>query len=338
MAMTRKTLKAIPAVRAVTRSWRGLTGGGAPTLVACSGGADSVALALALWSAGASISLGHVVHDLRREPEAHADRDLVEALAGRLGCPFTVSSISVAGVGNDEGVARLGRYGALASMAQDAGMRFVASAHHANDQLESMLMAIARGSGLEGLAGVADSRRIGGGALLIRPMLKVSRADTEEICAKAGVEWAHDLTNDDTNRLRSAVRAGPARSLTEIRPEAPAGAVRAGDLLRDAAMLVQDRALEVFGHACQWERAALRHERGVVLGAGLRANAMRLTDGVGADALSRRVLDPVVRAIRDDSTEPRHFHWPSGIEVTVTANRIEMLRSGTPRDKGAIAL
>lgn len=320
----RAALKAIPAVRAMTRSWRALTGGGAGTLLACSGGADSVALALALWSAGAPVTLGHIVHDLRPEAEALADRDLVRGLADRLGLAFHESTIQVAGGGNSEGVARELRYAALASMARGAGLGFIASAHHANDQLESMLMAIARGAGLEGLAGVAATREVAPGVALIRPMLGATRADAEGVCAAAGVAWAHDATNDDTDRFRSAVRAGPARALIGLRPGAPAGAVRAGELLRDAAQLVQDRASAVFGDAAGWDRPALRTERAIVLGAGLRARFLLLTDGLGADRLSRRVLDPVVNAIRDDSTEPRHFHWPGGISVVVTAHTVTM--------------
>lgn len=339
-ALARATLKAMPAVRETVRSWRELTGGGAGTLIACSGGADSVALTLALWSACATanappLSVGHVVHDLRPEPDALADRDLVRALADRLGIPFVESSIKVAGAGNDEGAARTRRYAALVSMAGRAGLGYVASAHHANDQLESMLMAIARGSGLEGLAGVAASRPLGLGVTLIRPMLSGLRTDAEAICQIVGARWAHDATNDDTERFRSAVRGGPARLLTEIRPAAPLGAVRAGDLLRDAAMLVRDREVEVFGVGTGWDRAELRSERAVVLGAGLRTASLRLTGGDGADRLSRRVIDPVVRAIRDDSTERRHFHWPGGIEVTVTAHRIELVCPDPSPDQGA---
>jgi len=245
-------------------------------------------------------------------------------LANSVGARFVEAAVEVAGKGNDEGVARGSRYAALARLARDAGAPFVASGHHADDQLESMLMAIARGAGLDGLAGVAASREIEPGVTLVRPMLWVCKEDTKAICRSAGVEWAHDTTNDDTDRLRSAVRAGPARKLTRLRPEAPASAVRAGDLLRDAALLVQDRVEEIFGEDLGWERATLRGVRAIVLGAGLRDAALRLTGGVGADQFSRRVLDPVTRAIRDESTEPRDFHWPLGIRVHVTAHLVSM--------------
>ena len=326
-ALERANLKGLPPVRAIVRSWRRLTGGGAPTLVACSGGADSCALALALWSAKAPITIGHVVHDLRPESEAHEDRDIARDLADRLDIPFIESAVRIAGAGNDEGAARSARYEALASMAKEAGCSFVVSAHHAGDQLESMLMAIARGAGLEGMSGVASSRPLEDSVTLVRPMLSTLRSDAEEICNVAGVTWAHDATNDDTDRFRSAVRHGPARQLLELRPGASLGAARAGDLLRDAALLVRDRTDEVFGASDAWERAELRDERAVVLGAGLRSAAIRLSGGGGADALTRRVVDPVVRAIKDDSTEPRHFNWSGGIQVIVTARLVTLSRT-----------
>ncbi|MCB9848915.1 MAG: tRNA lysidine(34) synthetase TilS [Phycisphaeraceae bacterium] len=323
-------LKSMPTVRAITRSWRALTGGdGGGTLVACSGGADSVSLALTLWSAKAPITLGHVVHDLRSEAEALADRDLVEALAARLGVGFVERSIKVANLRNEEGTARSRRYEALAQMAGEVGVRFVASAHHADDQLESMLMAIARGAGPEGLSGVAASRPLTDSVTLIRPMLISNHADAKAICRAAGAQWAHDASNENPNRFRSAVRLGPARALAELRPDTAAGAVRAGELLRDAAMLVEERAHAILGDGNAWDRAGLRGERAIVLGAGLRSAALRMTGGIGADRLSRRVVDPVVEAIRDDSTEPRRFHWPDGVEIVVTAHRVEISKTRT---------
>jgi len=320
----RSALKALPAVREIALRWRRLTEGGGATLVACSGGADSGALALALWSVGAPITLGHVVHDLRPEAEAMSDRDVVRALAERLGVGFVESRVAVAGAGNNEGDARRERYAALAGLARAGGLGFVASAHQADDQLESMLMAIARGAGLDGLAGVAPSRSIGEGVTLIRPMLGSTRGDAERICSIGGYDWTLDTTNNDLARFRNAVRAGPARALKVLRPEAPSGAVRAGELLRDAADMIRERAGELFGDSFEWDRAALRSAPGVVLGAGLRSAALRLTGGAGADQLSRRVIAPVVRAIRDDSTEPRRFDWPLGLRVALTAHHVRM--------------
>ncbi len=76
-------------------------------------------------------------------------------------------------------------------------------------------------------------------------------------------------------------------------------------MLRDAAGLALDRAREVFGEGARWERATLRCERAIVVGAGLR-RAMVLA-GAPADRLAARVMDPIVRAARDARTEPREF-------------------------------
>ncbi len=318
-----------PAVAETIRRWRGLTSG-APTLLACSGGADSTALALCLLAAGggAAAGLAHIVHDLRPEAEALADRDRARALAEGLGLPFFEEAIAVrAAGGNAEGAARRLRYAALARLARKAGVQFVATAHQADDQLETIVMALLRGAGLEGLAGISPRRRIGAGVALVRPMLGMTRADAERICTDAGVEWAEDVTNLDVSRLRAALRRGPLAEIRRMRPQAAARAARSAELMRDAAGLVQDRVRALFGEEMEWERKALRGERAIVVGAGLRRAALRLTEGAGADRLSGRVVDPAVRAIRGESTDPRRFEWVRGVVVEVDARRVRVGRA-----------
>ncbi|TVQ31123.1 MAG: tRNA lysidine(34) synthetase TilS [Phycisphaeraceae bacterium] len=308
-------------------------------MVACSGGADSVALALGLRGIGAPVTLAHIVHDLRPAAETEMDRASVEALAERLGIPFVCDSIRVQG-GNKESAARRGRYRALSELARSAGIGFVATAHHADDQFESIVMALLRGSGVRGLAGVAPRRRLGEGVRLIRPMLGLRREDAERLCRESGVGWREDQTNLDTTRLRAALRHGPLKELEALRPGAATRAARSGAMLRDAAGLVQDRVCEVFGDGFEWERAALRRERAIVVGAGLRRAALKLTGGVGADRLGAKRVDPAVRAVRDEGTEPREFHWPGGVVVRVHANAVQMSagadKNGPPRSDGPL--
>ena len=147
-----------PAVAEVVARWRRLTGG-ARTLVACSGGADSVALLLMLRAATDDLVAGHVVHDLRPRDEALADRDAVRGLADACGVPFVSEEVRVP-AGNAEGMARTARYEALARMAQEHGCASVASAHHAGDQLEGVVMALVRGAGVRGLGGAQEIREI----------------------------------------------------------------------------------------------------------------------------------------------------------------------------------
>ncbi len=324
--------------RLIVRAWRRLLGdhaGSATTLVACSGGADSTALALALASVRDRIVLAHVLHDMRPRPEAEGDRDATRALAERLGVGFVQAEAPTRGRGgNAEGMARRGRYRALVVLAREVGAVFIATGHHADDQFESMVMALLRGAGPAGLRGVAEKRELGnpeGGAVLIRPMLEVTRAEARGLCALAGVEWREDATNADTTRLRSALRHGPLAEMSELRPGSAGRAARSAGLLRDAAEVVALRATEVFGELYEWPRGELRREVGIVVGEGLRSAARRLMTGVGGrggDRLSGRVVDPVVRAIRGEGTEPRSFDWPGGIEVWVRARRVTMVRAG----------
>ncbi len=329
-----------PPVATIARAWRRLTlrtpgqpaprrarGGGAPTLIACSGGADSTALALALRATTDRLALAHIVHDLRPRADAEADRDAVRALAQRLGLPFFEGRVVTrASGGNLEAVARRQRYARLAELAAANGYPFVATAHHADDQLESIVMALIRGAGPAGLRGVADHRALPRGITLIRPMLSITRADAQRLCMLAGEVWRTDATNDDTTRLRAALRHGPLADIVRLRPQAPGRAARAARLMADAATMIRARARAVFGEALSWDRAALAAEPESVVGEGLRLAAERLIADRRRDRLTARRLDPVVAAIRDDSTEPRRFDWPGGLRILVGARRVELIR------------
>lgn len=330
----RAALRNDPAVRAITASWRLLTspepgtrqrGPGAPTLVACSGGVDSCALLLALWTTGGVLVVGHVLHDLRPPQEAAQDRDAARALAETLGVPFREAAVQVR-AGNREGLARTRRYEALRTLAAEAKVPFVATAHHADDQFESMVMALLRGTGPAGLRGAAPRRSLGGGATLVRPMLAVTRADAKRICRLAGVRWSEDRTNLDRSRLRAALRHSPLRDLEALRPGASLRASRSAGLIRDAFALVSERAGAVFGNAASWPRETLRDERRIVVALGLRTAALRLTGGLRADRVTGRVLDAAVRAVRDHSTDPRRFEWPGGVDVVVEARTVSLER------------
>ncbi|MBX3403497.1 MAG: tRNA lysidine(34) synthetase TilS [Phycisphaeraceae bacterium] len=348
-------MKNDPAVRAVIAAWRRLTteaarrraGPGAPLVIACSGGADSSALAIALSAAVAGsreaprVVLGHVVHDLRPRREALADRDATRDLAARLGLEFREAAVRVrtgkSARLNAEGAARIARYRAMARMARDLGIAFVATAHHADDQLETVLMALLRGAGPRGLSGVAEVRRHEG-VSIIRPLLaaRIGRADAERICREFGWTWREDSTNTDESRLRAAVRRRVTPVLKAIRPRAADLACATASLMADLAGLVRSRAARLLALRVQdpasgaprWERSRLRRVRPVVLGEMLRLAASEHGEGRGADRVGQRSLGPVVRAIRDDCTDPRRF-MAGGIEVDVTARTVTIRKRRT---------
>jgi tRNA(Ile)-lysidine synthase TilS/MesJ len=206
----------------------------------------------------------------------------------------------------------------------------IATAHHADDQLETMLMALVRGGGPRGLAGIAEcSRR--GAARLIRPMLGVTRADCERLCREAGWPWREDATNRDESRLRAALRHRVLPMLETIRPGASRRAARSAGLFGGASALVRERAQGLIERGeCDlgfaWGRRDLRREPAVVVGEVLRRAALCLADGRNADRLGSNLVMPVVRAIRCRCTDPRRFQWPC-VEVNVDTHSVRVRRA-----------
>jgi len=180
-------------------------------LVALSGGGDSVALLRALKalkSGGAGrLSAAHLNHALR--PDADDDQKFVVELCRSLDIHCEVGRIEVAqqptgGVGL-EAVARRCRYQFLQEAAGRLGARFVAVAHTADDQIETILHRILRGTGVRGLAGMARARPLGHAAL-IRPMLGVRREEVLDYLAALGQPFRDDQSNRDPRFTRNRIR------------------------------------------------------------------------------------------------------------------------------------
>src|SRR2546421_5682109 len=180
---------------------------GTIVLVACSGGADSVALAASAVRVGVRCAIGHVDHGLRAGSTVEADG--VRDLARHLGVEFylkKIDKLNTRGPGL-EAAARSARYEALAELAQAAGARVVATAHTRRDQAETLLLRLFRGAGPGALAGVRRRRVLAPGIELVRPLLDVSRAATEACCRANSLGWVDDPHNSDQARARARLRA-----------------------------------------------------------------------------------------------------------------------------------
>jgi len=176
---------------------------GFPVVVAVSGGADSVALLAGLVRLGIPrLVVAHAEHDIRTE--ASADREFVGRLAERFGLPWVWRPLAVRGRGNEAGGeglearARRLRYAFLADVAKEAGARHVLVAHTADDQAETILHRILRGTGLTGLAGMRRARELCDGVALVRPLLDVSRDAGRAFLRAASEHWQEDSSNADT--------------------------------------------------------------------------------------------------------------------------------------------
>lgn len=193
-------------VKAAIRQ-HGLLRGGERVVVAVSGGADSVALLHLLWrwqqELGLSLHVAHLNHRLRREAEEEAE--FVRRLAQDLGLPVTVGEEEVRRQvrrGESlEDVARRVRRRFLLEVAKAAAADKIALGHHANDQAETVLLHLLRGSGPSGLAGMAWQQ-----GPFIRPLLAVTRAEIEAYCAENALPYLHDPSNADPVFLRNRIR------------------------------------------------------------------------------------------------------------------------------------
>ncbi|MEV6306275.1 tRNA lysidine(34) synthetase TilS [Actinoplanes sp. NPDC051861] len=222
----------VAAVRTAVR--RGLSGlpADALVLVACSGGADSLALASAARFTGKRVGLVTVDHGLQEGSDRRARS--VAAWARDAGFdPVRIETVSVAGLhGGPEAAARTARYAALSAAADELGAAAVLLGHTRDDQAETVLLALARGAGPRGLSGMPARRGV-----FRRPLLDIARAETRKACAALGLAPWEDPHNTDPAYARSRVRASALPALV-----AALGPAVLTNLARTATLIAADTA------------------------------------------------------------------------------------------------
>jgi tRNA(Ile)-lysidine synthase len=228
-------LRTVADVAARALAAAGVPAAGERVAVAVSGGADSLAALHALRTLaqprGFEVAVVTVDHGLRAA-SVH-DAAFVAAHAHELGLPVLVRHADRATLerhlgDGPEGAARAARYEALYTAADELGCRWLATGHTQDDQAETVLLALLRGTGPDGLAGMATLS-----GRLLRPLLGVRRAQTVACCAALGVTPREDETNADERLLRNAVRRRVLPLLEELRPGATVTLARGAALARD---------------------------------------------------------------------------------------------------------
>ncbi|MBQ9097882.1 MAG: tRNA lysidine(34) synthetase TilS [Clostridia bacterium] len=207
-----------------------------PLLVALSGGADSVAL-LAMLAAEPPISALHVHHGIRGA-EADRDADFCRTLCDRLHIPLTVLHIDAPALASQRGVsletaARDGRYQAMTAHMTAQHIPLLVTAHHADDQLETMLQHLLRGSGLAGLCGIPACRPLGGGLLVARPLLQLTRQELRDYLQQVGLDFVQDSTNGEGCCTRNRLRLEVMPVLEELYPKGSKSAARCAEALAE---------------------------------------------------------------------------------------------------------
>jgi tRNA(Ile)-lysidine synthase len=307
---------AVAAVRSAVR--RSLPPAGL-VLVACSGGADSLALASAARFVGAGrVGLVTVDHGLQEGSSQRASA--VAAWASAAGFdPVEAVSVEVEGRdGGPEAAAREARYEALSAVAARVGAVAVLLGHTRDDQAETVLLALARGAGPRGIAGMPARRGI-----FVRPLLDVARADTRKACAAQGLVPWDDPHNVDPAFARSRVRGDALPALVEaLGPAVVSNLARtAGQIAADNAAL-DALAREALLSAYEGDGLVISVLSGMVGAIRTRVlHAWARELGASGSALSHRhvgALDALITDWRGQGP----VHLPGGIRVARVRGRL----------------
>ncbi len=298
-------------------------------VLAVSGGPDSTALMVlaARWAARPPVLVATVDHGLRSE--AAAEVRIVEANAARLGLPCRTFRIDALPGGNRQAAAREARYGCLMRAASEVGFDTVVTAHHLEDQAETFLLRLARGSGVYGLGAMRDSRLVEG-IVLARPLLDCPRAALHQVAAASGLPVVSDPSNADLRSDRVRMR--------RLMPDLARHGFDAGRLAGTARRL--GRAADALDWCCErlvFERCAVSDAGEVsgpidaILGVpeeiGDRALARMLTAVGGAaytpDLVRVQAVRRALAAPAPAGTAARTLH---GAVVTVADGRFRIAR------------
>lgn len=276
-------------------------------VVGVSGGADSLCLFDCLHSCGYSLILAHLDHQLR--PDSQQDAEFAQKVAERYAVPSVVDRADVRsrmeGSGSLEETARLVRYRFLARVAKQHGTPFVATGHTADDQVETIVMHFLRGAGSAGLRGMLPSTSLddwtgipeGEGIMLVRPILDLTREQTEAHCRSIGLQPRMDSSNLDLTFFRNRLRHELLPELATYNPGVKDVILRTGRVMAGLTDLVETLVAE------EWSRVVGERGEGT-LGFGvaaMRSLPIALQRGLIRKAIAR--LKPGLRDVDFDSVE-----------------------------------
>lgn len=220
-------------------------------VVAVSGGADSCSLldALARLKSRArpTLHVAHFNHGLRGQ-ESDQDEEFVTSKTAALSLPISTERKNLLAIlqqtgGNLEATARHARYEFLQRTAEKIGAAYVLTAHTQNDQAETILMRLLRGSGSTGLRGIRASRPLGHAVTLLRPLLDVTREEVLDYCGEYGVEYRTDSSNLSPDRLRNRVRAELLPLLRTFNPKSDEALIRSATIITEEDLFLEQYAI-----------------------------------------------------------------------------------------------
>ncbi|MCC6487496.1 MAG: tRNA lysidine(34) synthetase TilS [Candidatus Hydrogenedentes bacterium] len=308
-------------------------------LVAVSGGPDSVCLLHVLLELGYAVEAAHLDHQTR-EGESAADAEFTHALCEKLGVPLHKASRPIAAEAEQsplsfEEYARNARYAFLTATAETQGISIIATGHHADDQAETVLMRVLRGTSPGGLAGIPPVRS-SGIARIIRPLIGAYSRDILAYLREHGLPYRTDKSNADDCYLRNRVRNFLLPELTIVyNPRLPEGLARLAEVQRAENELL-DEAASRFLERCF---SAGRVDRGV-FSSGALACQRRAIIAIGwrysVDCPFDRV--EAARAFIMVGPTGAAFDFGGGVTLRNARDRTDVLTAAPIRDDRVIPL
>jgi tRNA(Ile)-lysidine synthase len=309
--------------------------------IGVSGGPDSTLLLYAMKALSDregldwKLHVAHFHHGLRGQ-EADADAEFVSRQASELGLPFLIERADVRAEvqregGSTEDVARTRRYEFLERVALQIGSERVAVAHHADDNAETIIHRICRGTGLRGLAGIGDVRPIRPDShiRLVRPLLGQRRATIEELCRARGLEVRIDSTNRSPDFTRGRIRDLVMPLLAEnLNPNVVEALLRLGEQARLLGTYLEDAAARTFEslvislqprHIVLNNRALLSKQRIIQAEVVRRAISLVLH---GEEDLAFGHIESILR-LAEDPASGKEVHVPGPVVVRKQYDRLE---------------
>lgn len=230
-----------------------------PVLLALSGGADSSALLHILSedakSNGFIIHVAHLNHSIRGE-EAERDALFCQELAKKYGAVFHLCKLDIPSLAKKSGKsieteARDQRYAFFERIMREYEIPLLVTAHHADDQIESVLLHVLRGSGIAGLCGISPCRSFADGLFIVRPLLKAERRDILSYCEDNKIEYVTDSTNFDTVYTRNAIRAELTPKMRELQPALSSVFAKLCESATEANDFITQNALDFLNNECE---------------------------------------------------------------------------------------
>ncbi len=308
---------------------------GASVLVGFSGGADSSALLYLLAEyarqSGTKIYAAHINHMIRGE-EADRDEEFCRRTAESLGIEIFILKCDVPMYAlthslSVETAAREVRYDFFKRVMEEHDIPLLATAHNANDNMETVLFNMTRGCGLGGICGIPESRRMSCGTV-VRPILSATRSDILDYCRQNSIEYVTDSTNTDTDYTRNKIRAEIIPALIGINENAVENVSRMTSTLRDDAMCLEgmtDWFLEELGEDLSIDCEKLS---GSPRSVGNRALMALYKDLSGGGSLEFEHIE-LIRKMCDSPRVRSAVNLPCEVDARVENGRLYMEKRAT---------